>query len=246
MVASIFGEREEMRGAQRHRDQGIFLIEAVAGVLILVSAMITMTVVFHGSVNYFNKVEKVNQASLIARSEIVQLRSQALTPSEFQLLLSGVNSTRTVDGFQVVTQVETHPLDSPCSTLELPFGADARRLDSSAVKATVSVKWEGSNAAIEPVFETIICEPAREPATVEIAAVGPLQFEAVLKDSGGIIIEDVGFEWVVADGPGQGRFLPVDRLARQAVFQQTAPGAVTIEASTYYLGVKSKDTINVP
>lgn len=147
-------DKVECRLANRLR-RGIFLLEAVAGILILISALLTMTVVLHGSTNYFNQAEKVNRASLLGRSEQVRLRNQAITFTGFQSLLTMGSATQREGDFVAQSDVRPWQLDSPSKNLEQPFGANARRFDSSCVLVTTRVTWPGSHSGTEPVFETL-------------------------------------------------------------------------------------------
>jgi hypothetical protein len=237
------------------KNQGMFLIEAVAGMLILVSAMITMTVVFHNAANYFNKAERASEATMVARREIVAMRELATDPVQFASGLPAyAANTKTVDSFSVETTVVPHPLDSPSQTLELPFAPNPRRLQNSALLATVRVRWPGSAGVNEPELMTIICEPARTPrSSIDLTFVGTrpngeLEFTARLRDTTDTEIPDVAFEWSVNLGEGFGTFKLDDRLGQRALLTPLNSGSAQVEVTSYYNGQRSSRTrvVNVP
>ena len=230
---------------------GVFLVEAVAGMLILVAAMLTLVSIFHSSAHYFNQSQKVNEAVLLAQQKIAEIRAAGTDLAQFSAGLPVYASSTTNQGiYTIETTVGNHSLFSPSTTLETPYGGLAKEMTASALQVIVRVSWPGSTAALEPTVTTIVGEPYRRPRRVRVSANGataPIQYTATYEDSDGNVIPDVVFSWALVSGSTRATLATTTRMGDVsdltsgfldvAGVARASSGTVRTQVSASYAGI---------
>lgn len=155
------------------RRQGTTLLEAVIASFLLLISLLVITNLFHSSLGYLPRIENQQLAALLAERHLEGMRVWCNSPNGnlYNYDSPGVaaiynGSTVTYpehSQFQVLTNVTTGELYSPCSNFELglvtspPFGV-RRSLQQWASKVTVAVRWDGGARQLR--LSSLIARPA--------------------------------------------------------------------------------------
>ncbi len=239
------------------------LSEVVLAIFLLTAVVLMFVGTFHRALGYRRWSQRQMEATLLARSELDQLRLWARNSTNFSSDWSTKIGSKTRPdhpGFTVLTERgPARELLSPASSLEVPSG-DPRRFPASAFPVAVEVAWSANGPRDRVRLTTLISEPNRlDPAddlTIRLDRVsGPnplsgqqeADYRATALLPGGAPV-DAMFFWSVVPMTGNATLLPpISRDGRQVRVKnalkvlrtggwQVWPGQVRLMASTSYFG----------
>lgn len=245
------------------RPGGLSLSETILALFLLTATVLLFVSSFHRALAYRKWSQRQMEATLLARSELEQLRLWARDPANFASDWSARTGTRTRPehpGFSIATyRGPARELLSPASSLELGSG-DPRRFPASAYPVAVEVRWSAEGPHDRVRLTTLISEPNRlapgENLEVRISHVSgsaPLggqaeaDYRATALLPGGAPV-DAMFTWSILPMTGNATVLPpISRDGRQVRIKnalrvlrtggwQVWPGQVRLRASTRYFG----------
>lgn len=232
---------------------------------LLAFAITVVVLLFHASMRYQRSLLLRGRAVLMAQQKMSEIRAWAKIPANFISPWVPYQGTTSVslEAPQIQIRCDCNPagrpLFSPCATLELPHGADARVMRKSIIPVTVTASWgPGSSQRVR--LMSYIGQPV-PPVAVRKASiltlgpipspVGPgLSVPVSLSgvDGSGQALEDFFFTWDVQSHGGNARIprgTPRDgrnsRLENLYEFSAlvpatSIPGEVTLRAATRYHG----------
>jgi len=245
--------------------RGLSLVETLIACFLLSLAVLAVTVLFHTSMRYQRNLEIRGRALLLATKKLAEIRAWAKASANFASNWAPYRGTSSYDASAPLIRIDCdcndrgRTLYSPCQSLEIARGSDARTMTRSVVPIRVTAAWGAASKDRVSLFSyvsqpvpslgtrqasTLVINPISGP--VGPAATTPLGVTG--SDGSGQTLNDFFFRWrvVAADGnariaPGSRRDGRVSGLQNLYEFSSTVPpapvpGNVTVRCLTHYHG----------
>lgn len=234
--------------------RGVSLAETVIALFVISMAAVILVGTLHVGLRHQSRTERRMMATQMARKKMAELKAWTRqfvggSQTNFDQPASnwqtkGSGGDPDYPGLVATCVVADHQLFSPCTTLEAPYGGQARTMNSSSKKVKISVEDPG-----EPGWQvdlvTIIADPTRDmklteavklimtsgvPLVMARDATVTMRAEAYYTD--GRVIPDLFFDWYVVPLGGTGTVIPA-RDGRTATFRNSVTTQPPPAASVY-------------
>lgn len=242
---------------------GLSLSETILALFLLTATVLLFVSSFHRALSNRRWSQRQMEATLLARSELEQLRLWARDPANFCSDWSdriGVKTRPDHPGFTITThRGPAREILSPSTSLETGAGAP-RRFPANAYPVAIEVRWSADGPRDRVRLTSLISEPNRlaagdalEVRVSHVSGVTPLggqgeaDFSATALLPGGTPV-DAMFTWSIVPMSGNATVLPpISRDGRQVRVKnalrvlrtggwQVWPGQVRLRATTRYFG----------
>lgn len=247
------------------RFRGLSLAELVVSFFLLSAGIIVVAQLFHTSLRRNANAGQTARAAMVAQAKLAEIRQWAAARSggayNFDNWGPYTNQT-TTDPDEPIFTVNVRSADAPIGSLSTTLESTQTEkvtLTRSLRKVEITVTWSGGQSYK---LVTLVGDPTRQLAAnpVQVQAAGlanPLaagatvDYQARLLDVNNQPVPDLGFQWSVEPGTGDGTLEWIHRDHRSSRFinrytlkdgtQIQVPGTCWVRASTYYGGTLSTD-----
>lgn len=204
------------------RARGLSLTETVVALFLLTAGCLMMVQLFHQGARAGRRTQQVESAIALGEKTLAQVRSWASQPANFDSNWATWNTTLNDPDYpglqvEVSARASGRPLASPASRLELPYAANARRLDRLVIPVKARVLWGNGPqdqltlftycaAPAHPMDATAKVQLTNLPAPLDANAVA--QTNAELRDRAGQPLTGLTFHWSVLPITGNASLRP--------------------------------------
>lgn len=211
------------------KPRALSLTETIIASFLLIAGFLLMSTLFHSALQYGARVDSLQTAVLLAEKRMEEIRAWSFAThgaggTSFTNW-SGVPSAGTdpdYPGYAITVGSNAHTLDSPCSEFESLYGGNERSFTRTCRLVTVTVAW----GARQHQLTSLVTAPA---TPLNSITVSPSVAQGVARDSSinltatgngpSGVVDDLKFQWYIADG-GTGTFIPPFRRdGTQTTFQ---------------------------
>ncbi|MFN8614099.1 MAG: hypothetical protein U0931_41590 [Vulcanimicrobiota bacterium] len=214
--------------------RGLSLAETILALTLLLGALGVFLMLIQQSVLVQASLQRREAAALCARNRLEEIRawSAQRLGASFQFfrgdwtMFSGWSDTQE-PGMQVCADSSWHPLSSPATPLEAPFGQDQRVLNHSLRRVELKVRWSSkvrdqwSCIAFVPAPEQPLGGQLKVEGSVPGGALSPgasLSFRVKAQDGDGQSLDDLTYRWAVKPMGGNGTIHLSNRQGTAATF----------------------------